>query len=172
VVRDCVVSQILFSWDYMLLYKFLEVVVPCTRAVCRVRGITFLLRVGTLWRCGDGLFRSAFLGKLCTFLQRATHFSKTCCRPLVASKFLALELPFHGWKSPEIAWAGRDLDYMADVLMGFHRSTFFKPNTEFYSGLAPCDFWAFRTMKRELGGKKFKSDQRSAAHFRKVDGAL
>jgi hypothetical protein len=37
------------------------------------------------------------------FLQRSTHFSKTCCRPLVTSKFLASELPFHGWKSPEIA---------------------------------------------------------------------
>jgi hypothetical protein len=38
------------------------------------------------------------------FLQRSTHFSKTCCRPLVTSKFLDLKLPFHGWKSPEIAW--------------------------------------------------------------------
>jgi hypothetical protein len=37
------------------------------------------------------------------FLQRSTHFSKTCCRPLITSKFLALELPFHGCKSPEIA---------------------------------------------------------------------
>jgi hypothetical protein len=27
-----------------------------TRAVCKVRGLTLLLRVGTLWRCGDGLF--------------------------------------------------------------------------------------------------------------------
>jgi hypothetical protein len=25
-------------------------------AVCEVRGLTLLLRVGTLWRCGDGLF--------------------------------------------------------------------------------------------------------------------
>jgi hypothetical protein len=25
------------------------------RAVCKVRGFTLLLRVGTLWRCGDGL---------------------------------------------------------------------------------------------------------------------
>jgi hypothetical protein len=25
-------------------------------AVCKVRGLTLLLRVGTLWRCGDGLF--------------------------------------------------------------------------------------------------------------------
>jgi hypothetical protein len=38
------------------------------------------------------------------FLQRSTHFSKTCFRPLITSKFLASELPFHGWKSPEIAW--------------------------------------------------------------------
>jgi hypothetical protein len=26
-----------------------------TRAVCKVRGLTLILRVGTLWRCGDGL---------------------------------------------------------------------------------------------------------------------
>jgi hypothetical protein len=37
------------------------------------------------------------------FLQRSTHFSKTCCRPLITSKFLASEPPSHGWKSPEIA---------------------------------------------------------------------
>jgi hypothetical protein len=33
------------------------------------------------------------------FLQRSTHFSKTCCRPFISSKFLASELPFHGWRS-------------------------------------------------------------------------
>jgi hypothetical protein len=37
------------------------------------------------------------------FLQCSTHFSKMCCRPSITSEFLALELPFHGWKSPEIA---------------------------------------------------------------------
>jgi hypothetical protein len=37
------------------------------------------------------------------FLQRSTHFSKTCCRPLITSKFLASYHPFHGWKCPEIA---------------------------------------------------------------------
>jgi hypothetical protein len=104
-------------------------------------------------------------------IQRSVHFSKMCCRPLITSKFLASELPFHGWKSPEIAW-GRDLDCMADVLMGFHRSTFSKSNTEFNSDLAPCDFWAFPPMKRELRGKKFRSDQRSAVRFREVGGAL
>jgi hypothetical protein len=59
-----------------------------------------------------------------------------------------------------------------DVLMGFYRSTFPKPNTELNSDLAPCDFWAFSTMKRELRGKKFRSDQRSTARFRDVGGAL
>jgi hypothetical protein len=38
------------------------------------------------------------------FLQRSAHFSKTCCRPLITSKFLVSELPFRDWKSPEIAW--------------------------------------------------------------------
>jgi hypothetical protein len=64
------------------------------------------------------------------------------------------------------------LDCMADVLMVFHRSTFSKSNTEFNSYLAPCDFWTFLTMKKELRGKKFQSDQRSAARFREVGGAL
>jgi hypothetical protein len=67
---------------------------------------------------------------------------------------------------------GRDLHCIADVLMGFHVSTFSKPNTKFNSDLAPCDFWSFPTMKRELRGKKFRSDQRSAEHFREVGGAL
>jgi hypothetical protein len=38
------------------------------------------------------------------FLQHCTHFFKMCCRLLISSKFLASELPFCGWKSPEIAW--------------------------------------------------------------------
>jgi hypothetical protein len=29
---------------------------PYMRAVCKVCGLTLLLQVGTLWRCGDGLF--------------------------------------------------------------------------------------------------------------------
>jgi hypothetical protein len=56
--------------------------------------------------------------------------------------------------------------------MQFYRLTFSKPSTEFNSDLSPCDFLAFPTMKRELRGKKFQSDQRSAARFREVGGAL
>jgi hypothetical protein len=36
--------------------KGVEMTYINTRAVCKVRGLTLLLRVGNLWRCGDGLF--------------------------------------------------------------------------------------------------------------------
>jgi hypothetical protein len=60
-----------------------------TRAVCKVRGLALLLRVGTLWRCGDGLFlevpplaSDAFLKMLQPFLgnvlQTVDHFEISC----------------------------------------------------------------------------------------------
>jgi hypothetical protein len=45
---------------------------------------------------------------------------------------------------------------MADVLMGFHRSTFSKPNTEFNSDLASCDFWAFPSIKGNSEARNFQ----------------
>jgi hypothetical protein len=66
---------------------------------------------------------------------------------------------------------GWDLDCMTNVLMGLRRSPISKPHTEFNSDLAPCDFWIFQTIKRELG-KKFRSDQWSAARFLEMGGAL
>jgi hypothetical protein len=86
-------------------------------------------------------------------------------------KIYFLGAPFSWLEKPRNR-IGRDLDCMADVLMGFHRSPFSKPNTEFKSDLAPCDLWAFPTVKRELRGRKFRSDERSAARFREVGGAL
>jgi hypothetical protein len=130
-----------------------------------------VLRVGTLWRCGDGLFfelpplaSDALLTTLQPLLedvlQTVDHFEISC-----------LGTPFSWLEKPRNRM-GRDLDCMADILMVFHRSTFSKPNTEFNSDPASCDFWAFPTMKWELQGKKFRNDQRSAARFREVDGSL
>jgi hypothetical protein len=123
--------------------------------------------------CGGAVtvsFSKYFLWQATHFLQRCTHFSKTCCRPLITSKFLASELPFHGWKSPEIAW-GRDLNCMADVLMGFHRSTFSEPKTiQFRSRL--MRFLSFSNHEKEVRGKKFRSGQLSAERFREVGGEL
>jgi hypothetical protein len=82
-----------------------------------------------------------------------------------------LGAPFSRLKEPRNRM-GRDLDCMTDVLVGFHRSTFSKPNTEFNSDLVPFDFWVFPTSKWGLPCKKFRSDERSAARFREVGGAL
>jgi hypothetical protein len=82
------------------------------RAVCKVRGLALLLRVGTSWRCGDGLFfkvpplaSDAILTKLHPLLR---NMLQTVCHKLQEDSgtgdFLASKLPFHGWKSPEIAW--------------------------------------------------------------------
>jgi hypothetical protein len=142
-----------------------------TKTVWKVCRLTLLLRLGTSWRCGDGLFfelpplaSDAFLTTLRPLLenvlQTVNHFEISC-----------LGAPFSWLEKPRNRM-GRDLDCMAVVLMGFHRSTFSKPNTEFNSDLVPCDFWAFPTMKRELWGKKFRSDQRSAGRFREVGGVL
>jgi hypothetical protein len=142
-----------------------------TRAVCKVRGLNLLLLVETLWRWGDGLFfeippltSDALLTTLHPLLenvlQTVDHFEISC-----------LGAPFSWLEKPRNRM-GRDLDYMADVVVGFHQSTFSNPNTEFNSDLASCDFWAFPTMKRELRGKKFRSDQRSAARFREVRRTL
>jgi hypothetical protein len=71
-------------------------------------------------------------------LQTIDHFEISC----LGAPFSWLEKPRNRTR--------RDLDCMADVLMGFYLSTFSKLNTEFNSDLALCDFWAFPTMKREL----------------------
>jgi hypothetical protein len=91
-----------------------------------------------LWRCGDGLFfeisslaSDAFLTTLHPLLENmletVDHFEISC-----------LGAPF-SWLEKPRNLMGQDLDCMADVLMGFHRSTFSKPNTEFSSNLAPCE---------------------------------
>jgi hypothetical protein len=97
------------------------------------------------------LFWSTSLGKWCTSWKRsADRWSLQISCP---SPFSWLEKPRNhmGW----------DVDCMADVLMGFHQSTFSKLSIEFNSDLTPCNFWAFPTMKKELQGKKFWIDQQS-----------
>jgi hypothetical protein len=156
-----------------------EVVVKLMEA-CSLRKHESLLKISwihlitssrTLWRCGDGLFfevpplaSNALLATLHPLLENALqtvyHFEISCPR----SSVFMVEKPRNRME--------QDLDCMADVLMGFHRSTFSKPKTKFNSDLATCGSWAFPTMKTELRRKKFRSDQRSAARFREEGGAL
>jgi hypothetical protein len=103
--------------------------------------LTILLWVRTLWRCSDSLFFKvpplASDALLITFhpllknvLQAIDHF-KICLEALFS------------WLEKARNCMGQDLDCMTDVLMGFHRSTFSKLNTELNSDLTPCDFWVF-----------------------------
>jgi hypothetical protein len=141
------------------------------RAVCKVRGLTLLLRVGTLWRCGDGLFfevpplaSDALLTTLHPLLenvlQTVDYFEISC-----------LGAPF-SWLEKSRNRKGRDMNWI--LCSAWKKWIGGTPleHLPFSPDLAPCDFWAFPTMKRELRGNKFRSDQRSAARFREVGGAL
>jgi hypothetical protein len=88
---------------------FVHTVIIYATAVCKFRGLTLLLRVGALWRCGDGIFPKYLPWQAMSFLQRSTHFSKMCCRPLITLKFLDSELHFHGLEKPRNRM-GRDLN--------------------------------------------------------------
>jgi hypothetical protein len=119
------------------------------------------------WR---SLLRSASLGKRGPSYN-APPTSRKCAADCWSLRNFLPRSSF-SWLEKTINRIGRDLDCMADVLMRFHQSASSMPNTEFSSDLAPCDFWAFPTMKRELRGKEFRSIQRSAARFRELGGAL
>jgi hypothetical protein len=145
---------------------FVRMEITYTRAVCKLRGLTLFLRVGTLWRCGDGLFSkvpplaNALLTTLRplleNMLQTVDHFEISC--------FGAL-----------FSWLEKSRNCMRRNLSSILRSAWkkFIIHTVPYSpDLAPCDFWAFPTVQRELRGKKFQSGQRPAACFREVGGTL
>jgi hypothetical protein len=141
-----------------------------TRAVWKVRGLT-LFRVGTLWRCGDGLFLEvpplASDAPLTTLhpllenvLQTVYHFEISC----LGAPFSSLEKPRNRMR--------RDLNWiLCSAWKKWIGGTPLEHPPQ-SPDLVPCNFWAFPTMKRELRGKKFRSDQRSAARFREVGGAL
>jgi hypothetical protein len=115
-IRFLLKSTTMTSWNRSLLWKSLY-----TRDVWKVCGLALLLRVGTLWRCGDGLFFEVpplASDALLTTLQ-------TVCRKLQGDSGTG-GAPFSRLEKPR-----NRMDCMAVVLMGFHRSTFSRLNTEF-----------------------------------------
>jgi hypothetical protein len=89
------------------------------------------------------------------FLQRSTPLLENLLQTVDHLETSCLGAPFSWLEKPRNRMR-RDLDCMADVLMGFHRSTFSKPNTKFNSDLAPCDFWISPTMKRSSEAINFE----------------
>jgi hypothetical protein len=96
------------------------------RAVLKIRGLTLFLRVGTLWRCDDGLFFEvkplASEVLLTTLHPLFENVLQTVCRKLQednAAGGFDLGAQFSWLKKPGNRM-GQDLECMEDVLMGFH----------------------------------------------------
>jgi hypothetical protein len=142
-----------------------------TKVVCKFHGLTLLLRVGTLWRCGHGLFFEvpplASDPLLTTLHPLLENVLQTIFRKLQQDSG-AGSFDLLIWLETPINRMGRDLDCMADVLMWM----MVVPIRTF----APCDFWAFPTISR--GQNRLfhypaeACGRRSAARFREVGGAL
>jgi hypothetical protein len=145
--------------------------VPNTRAVYKVRGLTLLLRVGTLWRCGNSLFFEVPPLTSDTLLTTLHPLLENVLQTVDRFEISCLGAPF-SWLEKPRNHMGRDLDWI--LCSAWKKWIVGTPleHPPYSSDFAPCDFWAFPTMKRELRGKKFRSDQRSAARFREVGGAL
>jgi hypothetical protein len=89
------------------------------------------------------------------FLQHSTHFLKTCYRPLITSKFLALVLHFHGWKSPEVAW-GKIWTVWWMFWLG-STDPLFPSQTQNSIQISPhAIFWLFQPCKGKSEARNFK----------------
>jgi hypothetical protein len=157
--------------QYKLNYRMNTYIQCITRDVCKVRGLTLLLRKGTLWMYGDGLFfevpplasdplLTTLYQLLENVLQTVDHFEISC-----------LGAPLSWLERPRNSM-GRDLNWI--LCSSWEKWIGGTPleHPPHSPDLAPCDFWAFPTMKREFRSKKFQSDQRSAARFGELSGAL
>jgi hypothetical protein len=78
-----------------------------TRAVCKVSGINLLLRVGTLWRRGDGLFFEVSLLASDALITTLHPLLENVLQIVDHFEISYLGAPFHGWKNPEISWGAR-----------------------------------------------------------------
>jgi hypothetical protein len=107
-----------------------------TRANCRVPGLALLIRVGTLWRCGDGLFfevpplaSDALLTTLHPLLENVLQ---TVCRKLQEDSGTG-GFDILVWLEKPRNRMGRDLDCMACALMGMMAVPI--------RTSAPCEIW-------------------------------
>jgi hypothetical protein len=89
-------------------------------------GLALLIRVGTFWRCGDGLFFEvppmASDALLTTLHPLLDNMLQTVCRKLQEDSGTGgfdLAAPFSWLEKPRNSM-GRDLDCMAYVLTRFH----------------------------------------------------
>jgi hypothetical protein len=135
------------------------------RAVCKIRELTLLLRVGTSWKCGVGIFF-----EICPLASDALL---TTLHPLLENvlqtvdhfEISSLWAPFSWLEKPRNRM-GRDLNWILCSAWKTWIGGIPLEHTPYSQDLARWEFWAFPTMKRELRGKKFRNNLWSAARFR------
>jgi hypothetical protein len=118
-----------------------------TKAVWKVRGLTLLLRVGILWRCGNGLFFE--------LPPLASDALLTTLHPLLENVLQAVdhfEISCHGapfsWMEKPRNRMGRDLDCMADLLFPSRTQNSIQISSHAISGL--FQLWKWRSEARNF----------------------
>jgi hypothetical protein len=119
------------------------------RAICKLRGLTLLLQVRTLWRYSDILFFEVPL--------LASDALLTMLHPLLENMLQTVdhfEIACHG---APFSWLEKPRNLMGRDLYCILCSAWEKwiggtplEHLPYSPDLAPCNFWAFPAMKREL----------------------
>jgi hypothetical protein len=152
------------------------------RAICKVRGLTLLLGVGTLWRCCDGLFFEAppFVSDalLTTLHPLLENVLQTVCRKLQEDSGTG-DFDISIWLEMSRNRMGRDLDCMADVLMdmkavpirtsALYDSWTFQPYQEVKtacSTFSRSGWSVVRSTSLTKGGTSKKGPHRTSTNFR------
>jgi hypothetical protein len=155
----------------------------CTRDVCKVHVLTLVLRVGTLWRCSDGLFFKvpplASYVILTTLHSLLKNVLQIVCRNLQEDNGTGgfyFKAPFSWLEKPKNRM-GRDPDCMVDVVMGFHRSRgahaplrlLRRPKMDsFKTTVTPFSRSGWNVVRSASLAKGGTSKRRPSPHLRKV----
>jgi hypothetical protein len=124
-------------------------VIGGTGAIWKVRGFTLLFRVGTLWRCGNGLFfellplaSDALLTTLHSLLenvlQTVDHFEISCLGAHVS------------WLEKPRNRMGRDLNWILCPAWKKWIGGTPLEHPPYSPDLAPCDFWSSEAINFEV----------------------
>jgi hypothetical protein len=123
------------------------IMVLCTKAVCKVRGLTLLLRVGTLWRCGDGLFfQVPPLASDDALLTSLHPHLENVLQTVVYFEISCLGAPF-SWLKKHRNRMGRDLNWILPLAWKLWVGGTSLEHPPYRTYIGPWDFWYFQPWK-------------------------
>jgi hypothetical protein len=123
-----------------------------------------------LWRCGDGLFFEVPPLASDALLTTLHLLTENVLQTVDRFQIYCLGAPFSWLEKPRNRM-GRDLYCMANVLMGFHQSTFSKPRQEISESSTVCSTFsrsAWSVVRSASLVKGGTSKKRPSPHLHKV----